>query len=134
VAADPKNPEYRWFLVAHYLQLADTLVKQGDHSGAARAAEELPRLHPKASGVYRDATLLVTACIPVARRDTRLAEERREALARSYGDRAVSLLREAVARGFTDVGQLRKDARFGPLHARDDFRKLIAEVEAKLKN
>jgi eukaryotic-like serine/threonine-protein kinase len=133
VDADPQNPQYRLFLIAHYRQLAGVLVKQGEHAGAARAAEELPRLYPKVSKAYRDAALLVAACIPLARRDSRLAEERREALARSYGDRAMSLLREAGARGFPDVGQLRKDARLGPLHARDDFRKWIAEVEAKLK-
>jgi len=45
---------------------------------------------------------------------------------RSYGDRAMDALRQAVDAGFRDVARIRQDADLGPLRARDDFQALVA--------
>jgi hypothetical protein len=45
----------------------------------------------------------------------------------------MKLLREAVSKGFSDLQQLDKDKGFDPLHQRDDFRKLVAELEGQEK-
>ncbi len=43
--------------------------------------------------------------------------------------RAVELLRQAIAKGFRDVAQLKKDADLDSLRERDDFRQLVADLE-----
>jgi hypothetical protein len=44
--------------------------------------------------------------------------------------RAVEWLRQAVARGYQDVAQLKRDPDLDALRGRDDFKKVLAEVEA----
>ncbi len=50
---------------------------------------------------------------------------------RAHGDRAVELLRKAVAAGWSDAAHMKEDADLDPLRGRDDFRKLLAELEKK---
>jgi hypothetical protein len=45
-------------------------------------------------------------------------------------ERAVELLRLAVHKGFSDAGHLKRHADLDVLRGRDDFRKLLAELEA----
>jgi hypothetical protein len=47
--------------------------------------------------------------------------------------RAVALLRQAVANGFKDAAHLKEDKDLDPLRGRDDFKRLLAEVEAAAK-
>ena len=44
---------------------------------------------------------------------------------------AVADLRQAFARGYQDLEGIKKDDRFTQLRNRDDFKKLLEEVEAK---
>jgi hypothetical protein len=79
---------------------------------------------------------LLTKSICKARwalKDDKLPEGKRKELAQSYADRAVEALRQAVARGYKDAAHLKKDPDLDPLRGRDDFRKLLAEVEAAAK-
>ncbi len=48
-----------------------------------------------------------------------------------YAARAVELLRKAVAKGYKDSGHVAGDGDLDPLRGRADFRKLVAELEAK---
>jgi hypothetical protein len=43
----------------------------------------------------------------------------------------MELLQRAVAKGFRDVGQVRRDDDLNALRDRDDFRKLLAEFGKK---
>ena len=61
----------------------------------------------------------------------KLPEARRKDLAKSYGDRAVESLRQAIAKGYKDAGQIKKDKDLDPLRQRDDFRKVVAELAPK---
>jgi hypothetical protein len=47
-------------------------------------------------------------------------------------DRAVKALRDYIASGFDNPYKLRHDPRLEPLRQRDDFQKLVRELEAKL--
>jgi serine/threonine-protein kinase len=47
-----------------------------------------------------------------------------------YAAHAVELLRRAVARGYNDAAEMSKDADLDALKKRDDFKKLLAELEA----
>jgi serine/threonine protein kinase len=53
-------------------------------------------------------------------------------LAESYAGQAVLLLHKAVAKGFSDMPQLKKAADLNPLRKREDFRNLIRELERGL--
>jgi serine/threonine protein kinase/tetratricopeptide (TPR) repeat protein len=50
-----------------------------------------------------------------------------------YAARAVELLRKAVAKGYKDAAQMKKDADLDALRQRDDFQKLLADLEAAPK-
>ena len=48
-----------------------------------------------------------------------------------YTDRAMEFLQRAVKVGYKDVDRLKRDPELGPLRDRDDFRKLLADLEKK---
>jgi serine/threonine protein kinase len=47
-----------------------------------------------------------------------------------HADRAMELLRKAVEAGYKNAERLKTDPNFGPLHDREDFKQLVAELEA----
>jgi hypothetical protein len=66
----------------------------------------------------------------VQARPVRLAPTPAPHEAAAFADRAVTALKAAVAAGWADAAEL-KETDFDPLRGRDDFQKLLAEVEAK---
>jgi serine/threonine protein kinase/tetratricopeptide (TPR) repeat protein len=52
---------------------------------------------------------------------------------KNYADRAMELLQRAVKAGWKDAAHMKKDADLEVLRERDDFKKLIAELETKKK-
>jgi hypothetical protein len=48
-----------------------------------------------------------------------------------YSDRAMELLRKAVKAGYNDAAHIKQDTDLDPLRDRDDFKNLLAELEAK---
>jgi hypothetical protein len=73
-------------------------------------------------------------CSAVAAKDARLLPAEREKLADQYGRRAVEVLRRAQAAGyFRDAGRLarmKEHKELDPIRDRDDFKRLVAELEA----
>jgi serine/threonine-protein kinase len=63
-------------------------------------------------------------CVPLADKP-----ETRE----KYAARSVELLRQAVAKGYKDAAHIKEDADLDALRQRDDFRKLVADLEATAK-
>ena len=53
--------------------------------------------------------------------------------ARSEADKSMEVLCRAVAAGFADADSLRTNSDFDPVRKREDFQKLLGEVEAKAK-
>ena len=49
-------------------------------------------------------------------------------------DKAIADLRKAIANGFNNAEQLKNDPRFAPLRNREDFGKLVEELERKAKS
>ena len=47
-----------------------------------------------------------------------------------YADRAMELLQQAVNAGYKDAAHMKKDTDLDPLREREDFKKLLAELEA----
>ena len=52
-------------------------------------------------------------------------------LAKEDADRAMQWLLKAVQAGYKDAAHMKKDTDLDPLRERDDFKKLIAELEKK---
>jgi hypothetical protein len=78
---------------------------------------------------YVRAALFLARCVPLAEQDARLPDGKRKKLAKTYADKAMKRLREAVDRGYKNVPQLQKDKTFDPLRDREDFQKLLRDLE-----
>jgi hypothetical protein len=101
---------------------AASQLKAGDHAQATRVADEVA----SAEEVTSDA-LYNAACI-FSLASGKVKNAQQEEL---YAGRAMELLRQAVLKGFHDLAHMKKDTDLDPLRKRQDFQKLIAELEAK---
>jgi hypothetical protein len=131
--AAPRNVIYRRFFRNNLTALLESLLALGDHAAAAQAARKLTALAFEPSGDTYDAACAFARCGPLALKDASLPESKRQELARSYADEAMALLRQAVARGWKDAAHMQQDPDLNPLRNRDDFKKLIADLEAAAK-
>jgi hypothetical protein len=128
--ANPRNPYYLSVFYHHRWLLARTLLELGDHAAAAaEAAAELARVAFDPANDAYNAACFFAGCVALAEKDTKLTEGRRKELAKSYGDRALDALRQALAKGYKDAAHIKKDTDLDPLRGRDDFQKLLAEPE-----
>jgi eukaryotic-like serine/threonine-protein kinase len=111
------------------------LARRGRHADAVATADKLHDLPPGGPlQLYNAAcgyALCVGAVAPGKPTEQLSADEK--AARERYAARAVAVLREAVAKGYKDVAHLKKDTDLDPLRGRDDFKKLLAELEAKSK-
>ena len=82
---------------------------------------------------WYEAAGALALCVSLTAKDATQTPERRDELAEGYADRAMQMLRAAVKKGFQDAGQMKRDANLSPLRSRDDFKELLADLEAKAK-
>jgi hypothetical protein len=129
--AKPDHPFFRAVYCDNRPLLAMTLLDLGDHTAAATAAGDLARVACDPAGDPYKAATFFARCMPLAEADTKLPEAQRKEVARSYGDRAVQALRQAVAKGYKDGNQVKKDKDLDPLRQRDDFKTVVAELAPK---
>jgi serine/threonine protein kinase/tetratricopeptide (TPR) repeat protein len=129
--SNPRHPVYRQYLGNHYRTLAGILVLLGDHAEAAKIAVEAPRLYPDSWQECVRAAEFLARCVPLAEKDARLPDDQRRTLAQAYADQAIAWLRDAVAKGCTDAGQLTKPKAFDSLRGRADFQELVRTLEEK---
>jgi tetratricopeptide (TPR) repeat protein len=100
-------------------------VRAGQVDAAIQEAEELAK-DANADMLYNAACVLALAA---GRPDEAGGSLSKEKCAR----RAVALLRQAVAKGFKDADHMKNDDDLKALRGRDDFKKLLAELETKLQ-
>jgi hypothetical protein len=50
-----------------------------------------------------------------------------------YTDRSLELLRQAMAKGYSNLAEFKTDKDLDPLRPREDFQKLVQELEQKSK-
>jgi serine/threonine protein kinase/tetratricopeptide (TPR) repeat protein len=131
--ASPKKPAYRRCYRNSLLVTAECHANLGDHARVAATADVLARLaYDPAIDTYYAAGYLCH-CVKLVDKDTKLDKVKSKALSQSYADRALELLRQAVALGFLNVSRLKQDPNLEPLRTREEFRQLLAEVERKKK-
>jgi hypothetical protein len=127
--AEPDNPRHRQTDRNLRLETARALVGLGDHAGGADEAERAASLKVDPGLDAYDAAGLIARCVPLPERDAAVPAGDRVALADRYADRAVALLRQAVAGGEKlDAAELERDEAFVLLRGRPAFQKLLAEL------
>jgi eukaryotic-like serine/threonine-protein kinase len=129
--ANPRNPTYRQFYRNHLTVLIETNAGLGDPAGAKQAAEKLRDLGWDPPGDAYFAACFLSVCIPNVQRDYQATKEERDNQAAFYGDEALKMLRDAVTKGYKNVEHMKQDKNLDPLRAREDFKRLLAELEAK---
>jgi serine/threonine protein kinase len=125
-----RDERYRLNFRRNRQALVEVLERLGDHAGLATVGEELAGLGWDPATSCYDAACILSRCIPVLGKDNHLKAVEREKQERAYTERALELLRQAVAKGYKDVGLLKQDSDLKPLRSREDFQKLVAELEA----
>jgi serine/threonine protein kinase len=132
--AYPRNPDYREGFRDNRIKLALILKDLADHPLAVETVEQVVEDPFDAIKDTYDAARVLSGCAQLAAKDSQLSLAKREEQARTYVDRAMELLRRAVQKGYKDAATLKKEADLEPLRSREDFRKLLADVEASAKS
>jgi tetratricopeptide (TPR) repeat protein/tRNA A-37 threonylcarbamoyl transferase component Bud32 len=130
LGASSGNAAYRQSYHNNVQLLAANSLALADHARLASAADELAHFAYDPVPDTYNAACYLSRCVALAGKNAQLAEHGRRELAHGYADRAVALLRQAVARGYKDAAHMRDDPDLQPLRGREDFKKLAAEVEA----
>ncbi len=130
LGAKPHHGPYRQSLCTTWIGLALTHLAEGRHAEAGEAADRLAEEAAAAKFPVElmKAAALLARCATLAGQDTGLLDSRRQALAQSYAERAMTTLRLAVKHGFRDTARLREDRFFASVHSRPDFQQLLAEL------
>src|SRR5262249_55989223 len=119
----PQDAHNRRALAKHYLFLAHLEREAGRLEESAAAVQKQVDLWPK------DADELFAGARGFAQTAAAAGKAAKPSDADRYADRAVAVLRRAVAAGFRSAAQARSDAAFAVLRPREDFRKLVAEMD-----
>ena len=129
--ANSRNPLYQQFFRNSMRLLIEANAGLQDQAAALQAARKLRDLGWAPAGDAHYAAHALALCIPVVEKDQQLDATKRQAAMQFYGDEAMKMLRDAVGKGWQNAALfLTKDPALAPLRQRDDFKKLLAEVQA----
>ncbi len=127
--ANPANPEFR----QRYRNALWALVKANagllERAKALAAAEKVRDLGWDPVANAYDAAVALARCIRLVEKLDTLSQEERDAAVSWYGERAVAMLRYAVEKGFRSSVTLKIDTDFADLRLRQDFQRLLADLE-----
>jgi serine/threonine protein kinase len=126
---NPKRPLYCEIHRNNQMAMCEASLGLKDHAAVLAAVDKMMghAFDPASDAV--EGACYVSRCVPLAEQDTQLPEVRRHVLASTYAANAVALLRRAVSAGWNGIERVRKDVHLDPLRQRDDFQKLVAELE-----
>jgi tetratricopeptide (TPR) repeat protein len=113
--------------------LARILSELGKVTEAIATVRDLRRILPAHPQNYYQMASALSLCIPAIGKGKNELTEQDQAQRRQLGDHAMEYLRQALALGYSDVEHLKKDPNLDPLRSREDFKKLVLELEEKAK-
>jgi serine/threonine protein kinase len=128
--ANPQDATCRLFYRNNRKVSVVNLLDLGEYCAAAVAAEEFVLAATEADRDVYDAACFLSRCVSLVKRDDQLGQDKRAVLVESYVRRAVELLRLAAARGCKDAQHL-KDKDLDPLRSHEEFKKLLAGIQAR---
>jgi serine/threonine-protein kinase len=126
-----RQPLYRSIAFENLKLLARVRLGSGAHTTAASAAEELLGYGSDPAKDAYTAGSLFAQCSLAAKSDASLPQTRRAELALGYENRAITLLRQAISQGYSETSEIKKSKDLDPLRGREDFNKLLADLESK---
>jgi tetratricopeptide (TPR) repeat protein len=107
--------------------------KDKDAAGCLAAAADYEALKRTAAGALYDAACYRAICAGVIPQDLKTPAADTERLAKEQADLAMVWLRKAVAAGYKDGDHMKQDKDLDALRERDDFKKLVTDLQAKQK-
>jgi eukaryotic-like serine/threonine-protein kinase len=125
------NSEYRTAFSYARWMLCALLLDDDDVQGAAEAVAEYRKIEPSGYEEPLEAARFLGRCARLWRPDSRRPKSHGEPSADTYADQAMSALSCAVQNGFRDLHDLKTSSVYDPLRTRDDFQRLLREVELK---
>src|SRR5262249_49134671 len=107
--------------------------KDKDAAGCLAAAAEYEALKRTDAGSLYDAVCNRAVCPAVIPEDPKTSGADAARLAQEQADLAMAWLHQAVAAGYKNAGHMKQDKDLDALRERDDFKKLLADLQAKKK-
>jgi tetratricopeptide (TPR) repeat protein len=131
--ANPRHPTYRQFYRNHLSVLTRVHAGLLEQEDAVRTADACRHLGWDPPVDAYDAACSLSLCVPIVTKHDKLDDRRRKEAAQFYQGAAMKRLHAAVRKGYKDVSHMKKDTDLDPLRQREDFRKLVAQLEGKGK-
>jgi serine/threonine protein kinase len=128
--AKPRDPEYRLLYRYSLVELTQSYAGLGDRPAALDAVRKIRNLGWDPAADAYGAAWTLAWCVPIVEKDDNLDAPKQQAEMQFYADQATAMLRDAVAKGYKDVEHLKKNKDLDVLREREDFKKLVAELEA----
>jgi serine/threonine protein kinase len=129
--ANPQHTDYRHYYRSNLVELTHSCAGQGDRPAALAAATKRRDLGWDSANDAYEAAWTLAQCIAIVEKDDRLDAPKRRAEMQFYADQAMAMLLGAVAKGYKDIEHMKKNKDLDLLREREDFKKLVAELEAK---
>ena len=126
--ASPRHPTYRQAYRNHLNMLTKVHAGLLEPDDAVRTAEACRDLGWNAPEDVYNAACFLSQCVPIVAEHDKLDDQQRKQAVQFYGDEAMSLLREAVSKGYEDAARIKKDEDLDPLRQREDFQALVAKL------
>jgi tetratricopeptide (TPR) repeat protein/tRNA A-37 threonylcarbamoyl transferase component Bud32 len=125
------QPTYLTLLRSHFHDLAKVLAQQGDHAGLEQLSAQIRKDSPENPSDTYDAACYLGRAVPLLEKDVRIEEPERRRRAQADADQAMVLLQEAVKKGYRNSALVVKDADLDALRGREEFTKLLAEMDKR---
>jgi serine/threonine protein kinase/tetratricopeptide (TPR) repeat protein len=129
----PRSPQERNLLINARITRAGVFAKRGDPARAIQEAEAIAGKEELNSTNLYNMSCLYSRCASIAGKDAKLPPAERTKLQEQYAGRAIEYLRQSLAKGMHDLPIIKSDPDLDPLRRREDFKKLVEEVEKKTK-
>ncbi len=131
---NPTDAQMQTDLALSYASLGNVLRRKAQTGRALEAFRQasavLDKLPRNADVCYNLACMLALCSSVVGQGKTELTVAEQEQR-RRYADQAMDALRQAVAAGSRNPGELRHDSELDAVRSRADFQQLLADLEAK---
>jgi serine/threonine protein kinase/tetratricopeptide (TPR) repeat protein len=128
--ANPGNRTYRQFYGNNLAALVQAHAGLGNPAAATEVAQKLRGLGWDPPADTYNAACALALCVPIIQKNQQATKEARDKQVAFYGDEAMQMLQDAVAKGFKNAAHMKQDPDLRALGERNDFKKLLANLEA----
>jgi serine/threonine-protein kinase len=125
---EKNTPRFRNTMNVHHTALTEALRLNGQLTEAVAAARQRLRYLPDTPTERFKVAVEAALVIPLVGAGKKELSTEELAQQRDFADKAMEMLRAAVARGYRDGNQLRTHSALAPLRARPDFQSLVKSL------